>query len=99
MKMWVDLVVDEIVGVGAEVVSMVCCDGMFHDGSLEEPYPTIYVIVPVFGASHFGESVSDILSPLFYHVLNDFRRIEFVTANTYRHHPEVAVFVVVEAGD
>ena len=99
MEMWIDLVLDEVVGVGAEVVSMESIGLMWEHCGLEEPYPTIHVIVPVFGTSKFGEACADILTPVFYHVVKDFFWIQFVTGDTYRKQPDVSVTVVVEAGD
>jgi hypothetical protein len=99
MKMWIDLVVDEYLGVGAEIVFDESLIEVGLDGCLEEPNPTIYVFVPMFGTTDSGESLSEILAPVFYHVVNDFNRVDFVTASAYRQQTNVAVSVVVEAGD
>ncbi len=99
MQMWVDLVLDEYLGVGAEVVfeELLVEVGMY--GGFEEPYPTIHVFFPVFGTSKFGESRSEFISPVFYHVVVDFEGIDFVSRHGDRHHSYVSVTVVVEAGD
>ena len=99
MKMWIDLVFDEDIGVCAEVVFDESLIDVGLDCCLEEPYPTVYVLVPVFGTTDSGESLSEILSPVFYHIVNDFNRVNFVAASAYRQQTNVAVSVVVEAGD
>jgi len=99
MKMWIDLVVDEDIGVCAEVIFDESLIDVGLDCCLEEPNPTVYVLVPVFGTSDSGESLSEILAPVFYHVVNDFNRVYFLTASAYRQQANVAVSVVIEAGD
>jgi len=99
MDMWIDLVLDEFIGVGAQVIPMVSFGHVGMDSCFEEPYPTIHVLVPVFGTSEFGEARGEIFTPCFYHVFKDFFGVKFVTADSYRQHPDVSVTVVVEAGD
>ncbi len=99
MQMWIDLVLDEFIGVGAQVIPMVSFGHVGMDSCFEEPYPTIYVLVPVFGTSEFGEARREIFAPVFYHVVQDLFRVEFFSSSTYRQHPDVSVTVVVEAGD
>ena len=99
MEMWIDLVLDEVIGVGAQIKSMKSIGHVGMDSCFEEPYPTIYVLVPVFGTSEFGEARTEIFTPVFYHVIKNFLWVKFVTGYTYRYHPDVSVTVVVEAGD
>lgn len=99
MEMWIDLVLDEDVGVGAEFEFEELLIDVRMDSGFEEPYPTIYVFVPVFGASEFGEPGREFSTPVFYHVINDVNRIGFVSRHGDRHHTDVSVAVVVEAGD
>lgn len=98
MKMWIDLILDGDVGVGAKFVFNHPLVEVGLDGGFKEPYPTIYVFVPVFGTSEFGESFTEIVSPVFYHVVDNLYRVDFVTAARYGEHPDVSVTVVVEAG-
>ncbi len=99
MKMWIDLILDRDVGVGAEfILNQPLVEVGLH-GGFKEPYPSIYVLVPVFGTTEFGEASRQISSPVFYHVIDNFYRVDFVTAARYREHPDVSVTVVVEAGD
>ena len=99
MKMWIDLLIDQDIGVGAEVEFDKSLIEVGLDCGFEEPNPTVYVLFPVFGTTHFGETCGEISSPMFYHVLNDFNRVDFVPASRYRQQTNVAVSVVVEAGD
>lgn len=99
MKMWIDLVLDGDIGVGAEMIFNHPLLEVPLDSGFKEPYPTIYVLLPVFGATEFGEASREISSPVFYHVIDNFYRIDFVTAARYREHPHVTVTVVIEAGE
>jgi len=98
MKMWIDLVLDGNVGVGAEIVLNHPLLEVSMDSGFEKPYPSIYVLLPVFGTSELGESSCEIVSPVFYHVIDNFYGVDFVTAARYREHADVSVTVVVEAG-
>ncbi len=98
MEMWIDLVLDEVVGVGAEVVSMEPIGLMWEHCGFEEPYPTIHVLVPVFGTSKFGESCAQLFAPMFYHVVEYLDGIDLVLGHAERHKTNVSVTVVVEAG-
>lgn len=98
MKMWIDLVLDGDVGVSAEFVFDEVLNQMSMHGGFEEPYPTIHVLVPVFGTSKFGESCAQLFAPMFYHVVEYFDGIDLVLGHAERHKTNVSVTVVVEAG-
>jgi len=98
MKMWIDLVLDEDIGVAAEVIFEEPLIDVGMDRGFEKPYPTIHVLLPVFGTSEFGEPSREIVSPVFYHVIDNFYGVDFVTAARYREHADVSMTVVVEAG-
>ena len=99
MEMWIDLVLDEVIGVGAQVIPMEPIGHVGMDSCFEEPYPTIHVFLPVFGTSECCKARGEIFTPMFYHVVKDLFRVEFVSGSTYRQHADVSVTVVVEAGD
>ncbi len=99
MKMWIDLVVDEDFGVAAEFEFEELLVEVGMDCGFEKPYPTVYVFLPIFGTSKFGEPCIEFCSPVFYHVVVDVDGVDFVTGDTYRQHAYVSVTVVVEAGD
>jgi hypothetical protein len=97
MQMWIDLVLDEDIGVAAEVILEEPLIDVGMDRGFEKPYPTIYVLLPVFGTSEFGEPSREIVSPVFYHVIDDFYGVDFVTAARYREHADVSVTIIAEA--
>ena len=99
MQMWIDLVLDEDLGLGAQVILEEPLVEVGMDSALEEPYPTIYVFLPVFGTSKFGEPRSEFISPLFYHIGIDLDGIDLVTGHRYRNHANISMTVVVEACD
>jgi len=99
MQMWIDLVLDEDLGLGAQVILEEPLVEVGMDSALEEPYPTIYVFLPVFGTSKFGEARSEFISPMFYHIGIDLERIDLVTGHRYCNHANISMTVVVEACD
>jgi len=99
MKMWIDLVVDEDFGVAAEFELEELLVEVGMDCGFEKPYPTIYVFLPIFGTSKFGEPCLEFSSPVFYHVVIDVDGVDLVSRHGDSHHAYVSVTVVVEAGD
>ena len=99
MQMWVDFVVDEDFGVAAEFVFDEPLVEVGMDCGFEKPYPTIYVFLPIFGTSKFGETCLEFCSPVFYHVVIDVDGVDLVSRHGDSHHAYVSVTVVVEAGD
>ncbi len=99
MKMWIDLVLGEDLGLGAQVIFEKPLVEVGMDGALKEPYPTIYVFLPVFGTSKFGELRSEFISPMFYHVVIDIEGVDFVPRYSDCQQTDVSVTVVVEACD
>ncbi len=99
MEMWIDLVLCEDLGVGVLIDIQEGLVEVGLDSGFEEPYPTVYVFVPVFGTSKFGELRSEFISPMFYHVVVDIEGIDFVSLDADCQESDVSVTVVVEACD
>jgi len=99
MQMWIDFVLDGDVGVSAEFIFDEVLNQMSMHGGFEEPYPTIYVFLPVFGTSKFGESCAHIFAPMFYHVDEYLDWIDLVLGHAERHKTNVSMTVIVEARD